>query len=139
MAYNLGFGASQEFGRGLYTNTGVLPALEELDNARGPGQFFFRTGRFDCNAHAGGRDDELHCVRGTYSTLKLISGTADSSLNVTPVESAAERTVQVMERSTALRLQSYLEGVALYGTANPGAPGNCTAGDQNRHRTDGRV
>ena len=31
-------------------------------------------------------------------------------------------------RSTALRLQSYLEGVALYGTANPGAPGELYGG-----------
>ena len=36
-----GFGASQEFGRGLYTNTGVLPALEELDNARALANFSF--------------------------------------------------------------------------------------------------
>ena len=128
MAYNLGFGASQEFGRGLYTNTGVLPALEELDNARALANFSF--GQGDLTVTPMQVAGMMNCIAsgGTYSTLKLISGTADSSLNVTPVESAAERTVQVMERSTALRLQSYLEGVALYGTANPGAPGNCTAG-----------
>ena len=34
MAYNLGFGSAQEFGRGLWTAAGELPTLQSLGNAR---------------------------------------------------------------------------------------------------------
>ncbi len=68
MAYNLGFGASQEFGRGLYTNTGVLPALEELDNARALANFL--SDRGDLTVTPMQVAGMMNCIAsgGTYST-----------------------------------------------------------------------
>lgn len=44
MAYNLGFGSAQEFGRGLWTATGELPTLQSLGNARALANFSFGQG-----------------------------------------------------------------------------------------------
>ena len=39
MAYNLGFGQAQEFGRGLWAASGDLPALQDLSNVRALANF----------------------------------------------------------------------------------------------------
>ena len=44
MAYNLGFGSAQEFGRGLWTAAGELPTLQSLGNARALANFSFGQG-----------------------------------------------------------------------------------------------
>lgn len=44
MAYNLGFGSAQEFGRDLWTAAGELPTLQSLGNARALANFSFGQG-----------------------------------------------------------------------------------------------
>ena len=74
MAYNLGFGQAQEFGRGLWAASGDLPALQDLSNVRALANFSFGQGELTAtplqlcammNAIANG---------GTYASPKLVLG-----------------------------------------------------------------
>jgi len=128
MAYNLGLGIEQEFGRGLFSDPGNLPEAASLENARALANFAFGQGELAVtpvqmcgmiNAIASG---------GVYSSPKLIAGTVNSELELTAVQSVTDKTLRVMSPLTAGTLQDYMESTVLKGTAKPGAPGNCTAG-----------
>lgn len=128
MAYNLGLGTGEEFGRGLFSDPGSLPDAESLENVRALANFAFGQGEITVtpvqmcgmlNAVASG---------GVYSTPKLILGTVDASLELDPVQAVTERSLRVMSVSTAGTLQKAMEGAVREGTAQPGAPDNCTAG-----------
>lgn len=122
MAYNLGFGSAQEFGRGLWTSSGELPALADLSNSRALANFSFGQGQLTVtplqvcammNAIASG---------GIYSSPKLIQGLVDETLEVTEVESAGDVTVKVMSPSTAKILREALVATAEEGTGQVAAP-----------------
>ena len=122
MAYNLGFGQAEEFGRGLWTASGELPSLEDLSSARALANFSFGQGELTAtplqvcammNAVASG---------GTYTSPKLIEGLVDENLEVTQVESSASQTMRVMKTATAKTLQKALIAGAEEGTGRPGAP-----------------
>lgn len=122
MAYNLGFGQAEEFGRGLWSASGDLPALEDLSNARALANFSFGQGQLTAtplqlcammNAIASG---------GTYTTPRLIEGLVDENLEVTEVESSTSQAMRVMKTATAKTLQKALIATAEEGTAQPGAP-----------------
>ncbi|MCH5353319.1 MAG: penicillin-binding protein 2 [Acutalibacter sp.] len=128
MAYDLGLGEEQEFGRGLFTQTGDLPQAAALTNSRALANFSFGQGGLTVtpvqlcgmvNAIASG---------GVYSTPKLIAGTVDNELRLTETSPVSDRTVQVMSKSTAKTLRDAMEGAVKEGTAKPGAPTNCVAG-----------
>ncbi len=128
MAYNLGFGSSQEFGRGLHTQAGVLPDGKSLQNVRALGNFAFGQGELTTtplqlcammNAIASG---------GTYSTPKLILGQVDGAGALTPLSPVTDRSVEVMAPATARQLQEYLKSAAKNGTGRPGAPEGVTVG-----------
>lgn len=128
MAYNLGFGVEQEFGRGLLTDAGNLPEASSLGNVRALANFAFGQGEVTVtpvqlcgmmNAIASG---------GEYSSPKLIAGRVTSRKDLIPYEPVTDRTLRVMEESTARKLQGYLEGAAESGTAAVGAPQNCLSG-----------
>lgn len=127
-AYNLGLGDSQEFGRGLFSEGGVLPEAEDLENVRALANFAFGQGELTVtpvqmcglvNAIASG---------GVYSSPKLIGGTVDAELQVSPAKPVTDKTLRVMGGDTAQFLQGAMEGAVQEGTARPGAPENCTAG-----------
>ncbi len=128
MAYNLGLGAEQEFGRGLFSEAGRLPEAASLENARALANFSFGQGELTVtpvqmcgvvNAIASG---------GTYRSPKLIAGTVNSELKMTETQSIADKTLRVMSVSTAETIRNSMEGAVKEGTAKPGAPKNCTAG-----------
>ena len=128
MAYDLGLGEEQEFGRGLFTQTGDLPQAAALTNSRALANFSFGQGGLTVtpvqlcgmvNAIASG---------GVYSTPKLIAGTVDNELRLTETSPVSDMTVQVMSKSTAKTLRDAMEGAVKEGTAKPGAPTNCVAG-----------
>ncbi len=128
MAYNLGFGSEQEFGRGLRTQSGVLPDAGSLQNVRALGNFAFGQGQLTAtplqlcammNAVASG---------GTYSTPKLILGQVDGEGALTPLSPVTDRSVDVMSPATARELQEYLKSAAKNGTGHPGAPEGLTVG-----------
>lgn len=127
-AYNLGLGCSQEFGRGLFAEEGVLPEAEDLGNVRALANFAFGQGELTVtpvqmcglvNAIASG---------GVYNSPKLIAGTVDAELQVTPAQPVTDKSLRVMGGDTAQFLQTAMEGAVKEGTAQPGAPENCTAG-----------
>lgn len=128
MAYNLGLGVEQEFGRGLFTDSGNLPTAETLENPRALANFAFGQGELTVtpvqmcgmiNAIASG---------GMYSSPKLIEGTVNEQLRLTPVQSIADKTTRAMAASTALTLQNYMKSIVTDGTAQSAAPTNCTVG-----------
>lgn len=122
MAYNLGFGARQEFGRGLRTQPGVLPEGAALENVRALGNFAFGQGELTTtplqlcammNAIASG---------GVYNTPKLIAGLVDQEGVLAPTSPVTDKSVEVMGPGTARQLQEYLKSAAQKGTGRPGAP-----------------
>ncbi len=128
MAYNLGLGTEVEFGRGLFSAAGSMPDAEALENARALANFSFGQGDLAVtpvqmcgliNAIASG---------GVYSTPKLIEGTVDKELELTPAHSIADKNLRVMGDATARTLRQYMESTLKNGTGKPGAPDNCTAG-----------
>ena len=128
MAYNLGLGEEQEFGRGLFTQAGELPQAAALLNSRALANFSFGQGGLTVtpvqlcgmvNAIASG---------GMYSTPKLIAGTVDNELRLTAVSPISDKTLRVMSAATAKTLRDCMEGAVKEGTAKPGAPSNCVAG-----------
>lgn len=128
MAYNLGFGQAQEFGRGLWAASGDLPALQDLSNVRALANFSFGQGELTAtplqlcammNAISNG---------GTYASPKLVLGLVDEERQLTETPSSADREGRVMKASTAQALREALLSAAREGTGSPGAPENGTAG-----------
>ncbi len=128
MAYNLGFGSEQEFGRGLHTQPGSLPEGKALENVRALGNFAF--GQGDLTATPLQVCAMMNCVAsgGVYSTPKLITGLVDGERNLTPFSPVTDRQVEVMRPSTARTLQAYLKSAAQNGTGRPGAAEGLTVG-----------
>ncbi len=128
MAYNLGLGAEQEFGRGLFSEAGSLPEASSLANARALANFGFGQGELSVtpvqmcgmiNAIASG---------GVYASPKLIAGTVDRELELTEVHPVTDKSLQVMSAAASRTLRGCMEGTAKEGTGVPGAPDNCAAG-----------
>lgn len=128
MAYNMGLGAEQEFGRGLFTEAGTLPEASTLENVRALANFSFGQGELTLsplqlcgvvNAIASG---------GIYTSPQLIAGTVNSDLEVTEAHSVADRSMRVMSTTTAAFLQDAMIATALEGTGKPGAPEGVTVG-----------
>ncbi len=128
MAYNLGLGTGQEFGRGLFTEAGCLPEAAELENLRALANFGFGQGETTATPVQMCGLVNTIAAGGVYASPKLIAGTVDDKLLLTPAQSVADKSLRAMSRETALTLQSYMESTAARGTAVPGAPSNCTAG-----------
>ena len=128
MAYNLGFGSEQEFGRGLHTQPGSLPEGKALENVRALGNFAF--GQGELTATPLQVCAMMNCVAsgGVYSTPKLITGLVDGERNLTPFSPVTDRQVEVMWPSTARTLQAYLKSAAQNGTGRPGAAEGLTVG-----------
>lgn len=128
MAYNLGFGSEQEFGRGLRTQPGVLPNAKSLQNVRALGNFAFGQGELTTTPLQ--LCAMMNCIAsgGTYSTPKLIAGQVDGAGTLTPMTAVTDRSVDVMAPATAQELQSYLKSAAKNGTGRPGAGEGLTVG-----------
>lgn len=128
MAYALGFGEEQEFGRGLYSASGSLPDIEALSNYRALANFSFGQGDLAVtplqlcgmmNAIASG---------GEYRSPKLIEGLVTDDRRLIEQEPVSNVILTAMGSRTAKLLQQYLIGAAKNGTGSRAAPGNCTCG-----------
>ena len=128
MAYNLGFGSAQEFGRGLWTAAGELPTLQSLGNARALANFSFGQGELTAtplqvcsmlNAVASG---------GQYTAPQLLEGLVSQTGELRPLSSAAPQQAQVMQPSTARALQQALRTAAQEGTGQAAAPEGAAVG-----------
>lgn len=127
-AYNFGLGTGQEFGRGLFSEAGILPQAASLENVRALANFAFGQGETTVtpvqmcglvNAIASG---------GVYSSPKLIAGTVNQNLILTPAQPVTDKALRVISPSTALTLQKYMESTVEKGTAKAGKPSGLTAG-----------
>lgn len=128
MAYNLGLGNAQEFGRGLFTQPGILPQAESLENSRALANFAFGQGETTVTPVQMCALVNAVVSGGVYSSPKLILGTVDKSLALTTVQPVTDKTLRVMSVSTAGKLRTAMEGAVKSGTAQPGAPSGCVAG-----------
>ena len=122
MGYNLGFGSAQEFGRGLWTSSGVLPTLEDLNNARALANFSFGQGELTVTPLQLCAMMNTIVSGGTYTSPKLILGLVDEGKELTNLTSSADRKVQVMGVKTANTLRKMLTNAAQEGTGKAGAP-----------------
>lgn len=128
MAYNLGFGQAQEFGRGLWTSAGDLPTLEELSNSRALANFSFGQGNLTTTPLQLCAMMNTIASGGAYTSPKLVEGLVDETLEVTQLDSSADKSMRVMKASTAKTLQQALIATAQEGTARPGAPAEGVVG-----------
>ena len=128
MAYNLGLGVEQEFGRGLFTASGSLPAGESLSNPRALANFSFGQGEVTASPLQLCAMMNAIASDGVYSSPKLIAGLIDSDGTFTPHKPVTDVTLSAMSRETARQLQSCLINAAEKGTGSGGAPENCVSG-----------
>lgn len=128
MAYNMGLGVGQEFGRGLVSDPGILPQGESLLNVRALANFSFGQGELAVTPLQVNAMMNAIASGGEYVSPSLISAVVDGNLNQTSVSPADKRQVRIMEKSTAMCLQNYLISTAVKGTAAAGAPDNVTVG-----------
>ena len=128
MAYNLGLGAEQEFGRGLMTAAGTLPSGNSLLNSRALANFSFGQGDVTVtpvqlcgmmNAIASG---------GVYSSPKLIAGLVDGEGRLAPQQPITDVQREAMGKTTAGKLREYLISAAKNGTGAAGAPQGVVSG-----------
>ncbi|RKJ40577.1 penicillin-binding protein 2 [Acutalibacter sp. 1XD8-33] len=128
MAYNLGLGVEQEFGRGLFTASGTLPQGESLTNFRALANFSF--GQGDVTASPLQLCAMMNAIAsdGVYRSPKLIAGLVDGEGSLTPHRPVTDVTLQAMSQKTARRLQDCLINAAENGTGARGAPENCVSG-----------
>lgn len=128
MAYSLGFGEEQEFGRGLYSSGGSLPDAQSLKNYRALANFSFGQGDLSVtplqlcgmmNAIASG---------GEYRSPKLIEGLVTDDRKLKPQEPVSDVELTAMSPRTARLLQQYLIGAAEDGTGAKAAPEDCVSG-----------
>lgn len=129
MAYNLGFGVSDEFGRGLYSESGNLPEAETLLSSRALANFSFGQGDLTTTPLQIAAMMNTIASGGEYTKLKLVAGTVDGSRKfnpaVSPVLDGKER---MMQQATAQALQGMLINAVENGTGKAGKPDNCIAG-----------
>lgn len=128
MAYNLGLGAGQEFGRGLFMNAGALPQGDALENARALANFSFGQGEVSVTPLQMCGLMNAIAADGVYSSPKLIEGLVSGEGELTPQSPVTDITRQAMSASTAKRLRGYLVQAAKEGTGAGGAPENCVSG-----------
>lgn len=128
MAYDLGLGEGQEFGRGLFSSEGSLPDITGLQNFRALANFSFGQGDLTVtplqmcgviNAIASG---------GEYRSPKLIAGTVSGDRKLTEASPVSQVSRTAMSSRTAKLLQQYLTAAAKDGTGTKAAPDNCVSG-----------
>lgn len=122
MAYNLGLGARQEFGRGLYTDPGTMPEGDSLANPRALANFSF--GQGDVTVTPLQMCGLMNAIAsdGVYSSPKLIEGLVSADGQLTPQKPVTDVTLQAISGKTAGLLREYLAGAAKNGTGAAGAP-----------------
>ena len=123
MAYDLGLGSGQEFGRGLFQDEGTLPGPEELENVRALANCSFGQGAVTLTPLQLCGVVNAIADRGVYHSPKLLAGLVDSAGTVTPQPAATDREVRVMKESTARILAAAMEKVAREGTGQAADPG----------------
>lgn len=121
MAYNLGLGAEQEFGRGLFTAAGELPGAASLQHPRALANFAFGQGELTATPLQLCAVLNTIASGGVYATPKLIAGEVDENKRLSPLSPVTDKEVRVMSVSTAKMLQRYLETAAQEGTGRAGA------------------
>lgn len=128
MAYNLGLGAGQEFGRGMFAESGLLPDATALENARALANFSF--GQGDTTVTPLQLCGMMNTIvsDGVYHSPRLIAGVVSHDKTVTEHHAVTEKTEQVLQPQTAKTLQSFLENTVTDGTAARGKPQYATAG-----------
>lgn len=128
MAYNLGLGTGQEFGRGLFTASGSLPEADALGNARALANFSFGQGEVTVTpVQLCGMMNAI-AADGMYHSPKLIAGQVDAQGKLTPHQPVTDLCLQAMSPATAKTLQEYLVNAAENGTGAAGAPEGVTCG-----------
>lgn len=127
-AYNLGLGVEQEFGRGLFSQSGNLPTAVSLENSRALANFAFGQGELTVTPLQMCGMMNTIASGGVYSSPKLISGTVNEDLELTPVKPISDKAVRVMSVHSALKLESYMISTAVNGTAADAAPVGVTVG-----------
>ncbi len=128
MAYNLGLGASQEFGRGLWTAAGSLPQGRALENARALANFSF--GQGDLTVTPLQMCGLMNAITsgGEYQSPKLIEGLVDEEGQLIPQQAVTDVKRPAMSAKTAQTLREYLESAARSGTGAAGAPEGLACG-----------
>lgn len=128
MAYNLGLGTGQEFGRGLYSDAGVMPEAKELSGARALANFSFGQGTVTTTPLQLCGMLNAIASDGVYSTPKLIAGLVSESGELIPQQPVTDVTQQAMKPETAKKLREYMINAAKQGTGAAGAPEGVLAG-----------
>lgn len=126
MAYNSGFGISTEYGNGLITSSGNLPSAAELLNRRALANFSFGQGELTVTPlQIAGLINAIASF-GEYSEPKLIAGTANDEMELTPADTPEK--MRVMKVLTAEKLQRYMETAVVSGTGKEGSSDLYTCG-----------
>lgn len=128
MAYNLGLGAGQEFGRGLYSDAGLLPEAKELSGARALANFSFGQGTVTTTPLQLCGMLNAIAADGVYSTPKLIAGLVSEGGELIPQQPVTDVVLQAMSGETAKKLREYMINGAKQGTGAAGAPTGVTVG-----------
>lgn len=128
MAYNLGFGTAQEFGRGLWTSSGDLPSLSGLENVRALANFSFGQGDLTVTPLQLCAMMNAICSGGVYASPKLIEGVVNTQGELSPASSQEDVSRKAMSASTFQILKAALVSAAQEGTGQVASPSNGTAG-----------
>ena len=124
MAYNLGFGTAQEFGRGLWTSSGDLPSLSGLENVRALANFSFGQGDLTVTPLQLCAMMSAICSGGVYASPKLIEGVVNTQGELSPASSQEDVSRKAMSASTSQILKAALVSAAQEGTGQVAAPSN---------------
>ena len=116
MAYNLGFGTAQEFGRG------------GLENVRALANFSFGQGDLTVTPLQLCAMMNAICSGGVYASPKLIEGVVNTQGELSPASSQEDVSRKAMSASTSQILKAALVSAAQEGTGQVAAPSNGTAG-----------
>lgn len=122
MAYNLGFGEEQEFGRGLWTASGELPTLRTLQNPRALANFSFGQGELTVTPLQVCAMLNTIAGDGISVAPRLILGLVDEGRELEEVDPPTAEPARVMSISTARRLQQAMLQTAREGTGQAAAP-----------------
>lgn len=122
MAYNLGLGGAQEFGRGLWTASGELPSLQDLQNTRALANFSFGQGELTVTPLQVCAMLNTIAGDGISVTPQLILGLVDEGRELTEQTPSTASSTRVMSVSTARKLQQAMVQTAQEGTGRAAAP-----------------
>lgn len=126
-AKKFGFGKSYNLAPGIFSNEGILPSQEALQNKRALSMLSFGQGELMATPVQIATMINTIASNGMYSEPTLVEGLINENFEYVS-KSKTENPKRIISEATAKKLKEYMLASVEYGTSKRGKPSNLSAG-----------